>query len=166
MGLLVLLAVLAGLALGLFAGVRLSRGRARRRAQARFRQWQAEQLLDDQELATKRSRAILRGQVVEQLAPLFEDFRYHPSDARFLGKPVDFLIFDGYDDVRAGRATELREIVFLDIKTGNATLSTVERRIKDCIDAGAVSTWRPWADRAGTPGPTARSITTGTRKRR
>lgn len=149
----VLVAVVAGLALGLLAGVRLSQARVHRRAMARFKRWQAEQLLDDQALAAKRSRAVLRGQVVEQLAPLFDEFRYDLRDARFLGKPVDFLIFDGHCDVQAGRAAELREIVFLDIKTGNATLSTLERRIKECVEAGSVTTWRPWPQRDSRPRP-------------
>lgn len=150
---LVLIAVLAGLLLGVFIGVRLLARRANRQASASFDRWRAEQLVGDQEAAIRRSRAVLRGQVVEQFAPLFEEFRYDFGDARFLGKPVDFIVFDGYRDVQAGQADELREIVFLDIKTGRATLSTLERRIKECVEAGSVTTWRPWPDPARTATP-------------
>lgn len=85
--------------------------------------------------AISQSRAITRGQVFEQFAAYFPNFEFNPKDAQFLGKPVDFVVFDGLDD------GEVERIVFVEIKTGNAALSTRERKIRDAIQRGRVE-WR------------------------
>ena len=85
--------------------------------------------------AVSQSRAVTRGQVFEQFAAYFPSFEFNPKDAQFIGKPVDFVVFDGLDE------GELRRIVFVEIKTGDAALSTRERRIRDAIRHGRVE-WR------------------------
>jgi len=85
--------------------------------------------------AVSQSRAVTRGQVFEQFAAYFPSFEFNPKDAQFIGKPVDFIVFDGLDD------GELQRIVFVEIKTGDAALSTRERRIRDAIRRGRVE-WR------------------------
>lgn len=42
-----------------------------------------------------RSRATLSGQFLEKLAPRFPGFPYDPTDLRFLGTPVDYVVFAG-----------------------------------------------------------------------
>ena len=85
--------------------------------------------------AVNQSRAVTRGQVFEQFAAYFPDFEFSPKDAQFIGKPVDFVVFDGLDE------GELRRIVFVEIKTGDAALSVRERKIRDAIRRGDVE-WR------------------------
>ena len=85
--------------------------------------------------AVSQSRAVTRGQVFEQFAAYFPSFEFNPKDAQFLGKPVDFVVFDGLDE------GELRRIVFVEIKTGAAVLSARERNIRDAIKRGDVE-WR------------------------
>jgi predicted Holliday junction resolvase-like endonuclease len=85
--------------------------------------------------AVSQSRAVTRGQLFEQFAAYFPGFEFSPKDAQFLGKPVDFVVFDGLDE------GEVRRIVFVEVKTAGATLSTRERRIRDAIRRGAVE-WR------------------------
>lgn len=87
--------------------------------------------------AVKRSRAVLGGQLTEQLAPYLPDFPWRPTEVRFLGKPIDFLVFRGLDD----KAVE--EVVFVEVKTGESRLSPVERSLRDAIQAGRVS-WAEW----------------------
>lgn len=82
--------------------------------------------------ALKRSRRVLKGQAAEQLAPIAGDFVYLPSDARFLGSPIDYIIFDGLSE------DEEPEIVFLEIKSGGAKLTAREARIRDAVRAGRV----------------------------
>jgi predicted Holliday junction resolvase-like endonuclease len=77
--------------------------------------------------ALSRSRAVLKGKIGEQMAPLLEAFPFEPSDARFIGSPIDYIVFDGYSHNRP------TEIVLIDIKTGNANLSTTEKRIAQLI---------------------------------
>jgi predicted Holliday junction resolvase-like endonuclease len=85
--------------------------------------------------AIVRSQATITGLVHEQLIPYLPGFPFNPKDARFLGSPVDLVIFDGLD------AGELREVVFIEVKTGGAGLSKRERQLRDAVRAGRVS-WR------------------------
>ena len=80
-----------------------------------------------------RSRATLKGQLSEQLAPYLPGFPYSPSEARFIGKPVDFLIFEGMDQ------KDIRNVVFVEVKSGGSRLSPQERKLRDAIQNKRVS---------------------------
>jgi predicted Holliday junction resolvase-like endonuclease len=82
--------------------------------------------------AVQRSLAVTTGKVYEQLVPYLPDFPFNPKDARFLGSPVDFVVFDGLSD---GHITR---IVFVEVKTGVAELSTRERRVRDAVNDARV----------------------------
>ena len=77
--------------------------------------------------------------LAEQLAPIMPQFEYLPSDAKFLGDPVDYVVFDGYTDLRdgEGRAEDI-EIVLIDIKSGGARLTKGQVAIAQAIQAGRV----------------------------
>jgi hypothetical protein len=86
----------------------------------------------------KRSGYTLKGRIAEQLAPLLPEFPYDPSDARFLGNPIDYIVFEGYGAVQSRQADDLESVVFVEVKNGRASLSREQRRIRDCIKAGRV----------------------------
>jgi hypothetical protein len=46
---------------------------------------------------------------------------------RFVGDPVDFVVFDGLSDGYVHR------VVFVEVKTGNAELNGNERRVKSAV---------------------------------
>ena len=87
---------------------------------------------DERRDAVKRSRAVLGGQLSEQMAAFFPGFPADPSDARFIGKPVDFICFTG---LSGGTVTD---ITFVEVKTGQSSLSPVERSVRNAIEAGRV----------------------------
>lgn len=97
-----------------------------------FERWKVEREADIRADAINRSTAITKGKLTEHLVPFFPEFPYNARDARFLGSPVDLLIFNGMSE------GELTEIVFLEIKTGNSQLTARERQIRDRIKEGAV----------------------------
>lgn len=84
--------------------------------------------------ATKRSRSVLAGKGGEQLAPLVPEFsrRFDPSEARFLGAPVDYVIFDGLG------CGDLREVVLVEVKTGRSQLNRNEREVQRAVREGRV----------------------------
>ncbi|MBD2487780.1 Holliday junction resolvase-like protein [Aulosira sp. FACHB-615] len=85
------------------------------------------------------SRAVIKGKIAEQLAPVLPNFKYLPSDARFIGDPVDYIVFNGYTDLKDNGGVESNlEVVILDIKTGNASLSQFQQAIAKAINAGRV----------------------------
>jgi predicted Holliday junction resolvase-like endonuclease len=77
--------------------------------------------------AVQRSEAVTVGKVYEQLVPYLPGFEFNPKDARFLGTPVDLIVFDGLSQ------GEVRRVVFVEIKTSAADLSTRERRVRDAV---------------------------------
>jgi predicted Holliday junction resolvase-like endonuclease len=134
------LALLVGLAIGVLASYYLLRLRIDASAASNLTAWQRAEEATIRAESAKRSEAVLRGRITEQLAPFLYDFPYAAVDARFIGNPVDFIIFDGYSEVRAGTRHSLRSIILVDVKTGAAKLTTIERRIKACIEANHVWT--------------------------
>ena len=120
------LLVLAGLAL-----LWISASYARYRMVYRYG---AEDLLAARRDATKRSRSVLAGKAGEQLAPLVPKFcdRFDPSEARFLGAPIDYVVFDG---IGSG---VLHEVVLVEVKTGSSSLNANERQVELAIAEGRV----------------------------
>ena len=85
--------------------------------------------------AIDRSQSVTMGKMTEHIVPYLPGFGFNPSDARFIGSPIDLIVFDGLDE------DCLKKIVFIEIKTGASTLSTRERWIRDAILAKNVE-WR------------------------
>ena len=116
------------------------------RIKAEYEQYIAELELEHEQAiiaAQKRSvntsRAVLKGKMAEQLAPILPEFQYLPSDAKFLGDPLDYVVFNGYSDFRdgAGRAEDI-EVVLIDIKSGAARLTKGQQAIAQAIKQGRV----------------------------
>jgi predicted Holliday junction resolvase-like endonuclease len=77
--------------------------------------------------------------MAEQLAPIMPQFEYLPSDAKFLGDPVDYVVFDGYTDLRDGQGkVDDIEIVLIDIKSGGARLTKGQQAIAQAIQQGRI----------------------------
>ena len=84
----------------------------------------------------KRSRSVSLGRAVEHLVPFMPDFPFDPGDSRFLGSPVDFVVFAGLRE-----ADEVEEIVFVEVKTGKSRLSRREQSVRRAVEEGRVA-WR------------------------
>jgi predicted Holliday junction resolvase-like endonuclease len=99
-----------------------------------FRNWKLDEEKKIRQDAVKKSEAVTRGKVTEHLIPYFPDFEYNPKDARFLGTPVDFIVFDGLSE------GEMNKVVFIEVKSGKTdTLSKREKLVRECVDRGKVS---------------------------
>lgn len=107
--------------------------------------WKAQYTESIREDAVQRSRAITSGKVHEQLIPYLPVFPYNPKDVRFLGSPVDLVVFDG---LAAGC---VERIVFLEIKTGGAGLTQRERSVRDAVQNYEVE-WAELRVRPAEPG--------------
>ena len=104
-----------------------------RHAEEDLERWRHKTETDIRADAVKRSRAVVTGKVTEHLVPYLGEFPFNPMDVRFLGTPVDLVVFDGLSE------GSLQEVVFVEIKSGpSASLSTRERRIRDAVRNGRV----------------------------
>lgn len=77
--------------------------------------------------AINRSRSVITGQVTEHLIPHFPSFPYNPKDVRFIGSPIDLIVFDGMTE------GNLKAIIFLEVKTGKSALNARQRSIRDVV---------------------------------
>jgi len=110
------------------------------RFERRFRQWQAaEALTFEQEknrirqIAINQSRAVLGGKFTEQMAPYLPEFKYDPTEARFIGNPIDLVVFPGL------ATGDPQEIVIMEIKSGKSCqLTPQQQKIHQLIEGGMV----------------------------
>jgi hypothetical protein len=116
------------LALGIYLGLRLGKRAGRIEAERGL----PGRVAAEREDAVKRSRAVLGGLAAEQLAPYLPDFPFDPTELRFIGKPVDFIAFVG------SSRGKIEEVAFVEVKSGNASLSPVERSLRGAIMEGRV----------------------------
>jgi len=87
--------------------------------------WEKKQL---RKTAVQWSKNQILWELYEKVLPALPNFPYSPKDMVFLGKWCDYIIFDGLTE------WHLREILFLELKSGKAVLNTNERMIRDTID--------------------------------
>ena len=99
----------------------------------KHREWELD-LPNQRKDAILKSRSVLSGQFSEQLAPYLPDFQYLPTECRFMGKPIDFIVFKGMDEKK------IDEVIFVEVKSGNAKLTEHEKNLKETIDNKRV-TW-------------------------
>lgn len=78
--------------------------------------------------AIERSKHVIMWQVNEKIAPILPWFPYNYKDLVFIGKWIDYIVFDwlstGY----------LKQIVFLEIKSWNSNLNRNELMIQECLN--------------------------------
>ncbi len=106
----------------------------------KFRQWQESELKlwqmgkeRAQREAVTQSRAVLGGKFTEQLAPYLPEFKYDPTEARFIGSPIDLIVFPGL------ASGDPQEIVIMEIKSGKSRqLTPQQRKIRQLIEDGMV----------------------------
>jgi len=77
--------------------------------------------------AVSRSKNVLMWQVNEKIAPLLPNFPYNYKDLVFIWKWIDYIVFDWLS------TWNLKEIVFLEVKSWVANLNRNERMVKDTI---------------------------------
>ena len=70
----------------------------------------------------KSSQAVKYGKLTEQFIPFVESFPYNPEKFRFLGNPIDGVVFGE------------EEIVFCEFKTATSGLNQNQRRIKQLVN--------------------------------
>ena len=109
----------------------------------KLNEWKATELMktvqEERADAVDTSRAVLKGKIAEQIAPLLPGFlaKYNPADARFIGSPIDYLIFKNMS--KGKDSDDPIDIILLDIKTGGAGLNPVQRKIEQAATSERVS---------------------------
>jgi predicted Holliday junction resolvase-like endonuclease len=108
---------------------------SKKSALADLEKWKGEYENFYRQDAINRSQSTILGKVTEHLIPFHKNFPYNPKEARFIGSPIDIIVFKGLEE------EERVEIHILEIKTGKSQLSKRQRLIRDAIDGNRVF-WR------------------------
>jgi predicted Holliday junction resolvase-like endonuclease len=110
------------------------------REQARndLERWKIECTDEIRKDSVNRSRSTLKGRISEQMAPLLPEFPFSPADARFIGNPIDFVVFDGYTKAKDEKADSI-DVVLVEVKKGKGKLSREQSLIKKAVEEGRVS---------------------------
>ncbi len=111
---------------------------AHQEAKSLYARW----IIDEEERLRKdavtRSMGVNLGKITEHLVPFSSHLEhFNPRDIRFIGSPVDLMIFDG-----ATEKSDVIDIYFVEIKTGTGQLSKKQKAIRDAIDKHRVY-WKP-----------------------
>lgn len=108
--------------------------------------------------AVQRSRSTLVGRLLERMWPCFSRFHDRdPRDMRCICDPVDYVLFDGLTVER-----QVRQIAFIEVKSGRSRLSRVQHSIREAVERGRVCT-EVWE--IGDPGiPITKQLPSGSRR--
>ena len=77
-------------------------------------------------MSQKKSSETRVGLITEQIAPFLADYPLNPSNARFIGSPIDIISFDS------------DKITFIEVKSGHSQLTKRQRQIRDMVKEGKV----------------------------
>ena len=94
----------------------------------RIKDWAEKREKTIREDAISRSARSLSGKSLEKLVPFLERFPYDPHDVRWLGDPIDLVIFDGKSE------DKVKQVVFCEVKSGESRLTDVQKEVKDAIE--------------------------------
>ena len=83
----------------------------------------------------KTAMAVGIGKIIEKILPTNKNFTIPAADCRFLGEPIDMIVFDGISQ------NTVEHITFLDVKTGDARLNPHQKMVRDAISDHKVA-WR------------------------
>lgn len=75
------------------------------------------------------TKSVNIGFIAERIIPALDTFPHKHGDSRSTGgDPIDYVVFKGLTD------GSVKEILFIDVKTGNAILTKRQQEIKDVIN--------------------------------
>ena len=96
-----------------------------------------DQLKKRRKLATEKAqittKAVNIGKNLEKVLPTMRDFKWPVPDSKFLGDPIDLIVFKGLS------VNKVKSISFIEVKSGKARLNRHQKSIRDAIGEQKVS---------------------------
>ncbi len=85
------------------------------------------------ERAQTTAAAVNIGKSLEKVLPVARDFKWVVPDTKFLGDPIDLLVFNGLSN------SKVDSLSFVEVKSGAARLNSHQKSIRDAIQDHKVS---------------------------
>jgi predicted Holliday junction resolvase-like endonuclease len=93
-----------------------------------LQKWKIENEAYIRQDAINRSYAVNLGKITEHLVPFHLKFPFNPKDVRFIGSPIDLIVFDGHSEKNDDIV-----IWIVEVKTGNSRLTEGQVKIKKAV---------------------------------
>jgi len=107
------------------------------RATHLLEKWKVKEEKSIREDAYQRSRAVSFGKTIEHYVPFMKDFPVDSKDARFFGKPIDYIAFT---DMGSKKKCAVH---FIEVKSGTSNLNSRQANIKEAILENRIH-WHEW----------------------
>lgn len=98
------------------------------RFEQKIKEWLEKEETRIRQDAISRSARTLSGKTLEKLIPFLDRFKHDPHDIRWLGDPIDLVIFDGQSTGNP------EQITFCEVKSGESKLTKDQNRIRELIE--------------------------------
>ena len=76
-----------------------------------------------------KQRSGIKGNVAEMFAPYLPGFPFKASECKFIGNPIDYVVFEGLDE------RQIKCIHFIDVKTDKSELKPHQKQIKELVSS-------------------------------
>jgi predicted Holliday junction resolvase-like endonuclease len=76
----------------------------------------------------EKQRVGIKGKVSEVFAPFLSGFPFKASECKFIGDPIDYLVFEGLDE------RDVKGVHFVEVKSGKSKMSKHQKQIKELLD--------------------------------
>ena len=83
--------------------------------------------------AEKTTASVNIGKSLEKVFPTMINFKWCPTDCRFLSDPIDSIVFNGLS------INKIDSISFIEVKSGNATLNKHQKAVRDAVNEERIS---------------------------
>ena len=107
------------------------------KAKIQLQEWKVQHTSLIRQSAAMKSYSVVLGKVTEHLLPFHPNFPFNPQDGRFIGGPIDLIVFDGITE-----GDKDVTIFFVEIKTGKSKFNDRQIKVMEAIKAGRVE-WYP-----------------------
>lgn len=84
-------------------------------------------LKSERESSIKKSKSVILWEVYEKVLPFLPNFPYKPRDMTFVGKWIDYIVFDWLNE------WDLKKVIFLEVKSWISSLNKNEKMIRDVV---------------------------------
>jgi len=81
----------------------------------------------------KKSIATNIGKNIEKFVATYKNFSFNLKECRFLGNPIDYIIFEG------ALTHNVNHITFMEIKTGKSPLNDNQKMVREAIESNKVN---------------------------
>lgn len=132
-----IISLVVGLVIGLVLVVWLMRVMVSNQVDNEFEKWRSRELYAVRRDALDEARPAVQRRVGTAIANWTHSFPFLQEDSRFIGHPIDYIVFEGYSDVRSKRDHQISSVTFVRARR-EGRADPEGSLVEECIRLGRV----------------------------